>query len=413
MPDSKKPGHPMPASAVFTCFPKLPTELRIKIWEEAVQHVDRRRRVVNMFLPPVKQHKPVIARGAPILLLLNEEHLRNSDMLASLLVTNTESRGVALRYLARRPPQDPFPPFIERQMSLDFAGDWRPFCRRLRYLSEGLSVHPARDAVFINGIDWHPQSPKGDQTSMCLLPDAIPPLGVPRLWRPWLVGIHGRTILPPEHGFISRFRTIIMPAHGLIDHRDGKALLGDPTFDYLVRFLPPPRLPGDDSDPEAVFIAIVGTPYRGRNLQMEDLEFIPDDEVQRIYEDACNSLKLVKPPPPQTKQQRAVSSALHRDVLLMTAVWEEWKLRAEQIHREPLVWGPEKLKNYGWNDPEQRVFPKCHKLQFARIKQEALERVRAEEVFPTKTEETTWSQWLREQEEEEERWRNFALRGGK
>ena len=58
-----------------------------------------------------------------------------------------------------------------------------------------------------------------------------------------------------------------MPVRGLVDYMPPEALFPNPMHPA--------------SSVTNTFIALVGH-YRGRNLQMDDLEFTPDDQIQRV-----------------------------------------------------------------------------------------------------------------------------------
>lgn len=161
--DTLELGRAAPTS--FECFPNLPTELRLKIWEEAVRQVDHTRRVVHLF---VKCLKPPVSQSQMRLSLLNSDYLLKTDSITRLVITNTESRHVALRYLAEHPlRENPFPEHdplrgdplqtvIQRWKSKHSS--WATSHVRLFEHLYKLGVDPTRDALFLNGMDIKPEA---------------------------------------------------------------------------------------------------------------------------------------------------------------------------------------------------------------------------------------------------------------
>jgi hypothetical protein len=335
----------------FSFFPALPAELRLQIWESALETMQEPR-VVNIF---VKCHNPTRLFSLPSrLTVLNNEYLRRTDVVSSLLGVNSEARSAALAYLAAHPADEAREALIWRSKKAQRWKGLYKLCVDLLHLR----IDPKRDALFLNGLDLEPILQDGVPTGQFRIPDfpdAIDRVLPLSLLPPWYMtdqppvanraNRNVRELEGPERTFTSRFRTVIMPVHGLIDPWGGKeaeALFDDPMlapYDRLGYF---PALLNREMGLKT-FIAVVGH-YRGRNLQLADLEFM----------DAGGDFR------------RARYGSIHqRDVLVMTAVWEEWILYARIRHDC-------EVRRYTQLDlgPFQRPT-----LRFARVNEEVLARL--------------------------------------
>ncbi|KAL2132250.1 hypothetical protein VTI74DRAFT_4045 [Chaetomium olivicolor] len=340
----------------FPRFVDLPAELRLHIWEEAVRI--REPRVINIF---VKCQNAQIQRPPSRLKLLNVSGLRRTEMAHKLLGTNYEARAVALAYL-------------DSQLLDETGGDlvWRSRRQqrwkglyKLGCLLRDLRIDPKRGVLFLNGLDLDPVLKRGipAESTRFRRPDGSPLL-LPERMRastldpPQPGKEHSRALEGPERIFTSFFRTIIMPVNGLLDRQKGGATFGSPLYAIFRGYLAPPN----DGTADITFIALVGG-YRGRNLQMADLEFIPDDEVESVRREGWPTRLF-----PESNRWLA-RSILHRDVLVMTAVWREW------IHDSPYTY----LHRLWRFEGRKRFW--LPKLRFARVKQEVLDRLTEGDMY--------------------------------
>ncbi|KAK3305029.1 uncharacterized protein B0T15DRAFT_531115 [Chaetomium strumarium] len=361
------------SSCSFSLFPILPAELRLQIWESALAMQEPR--VLNIF---VKCHDPKRFFSPPSrLTMLNNEYLRRTDMVSTLLGVNSESRYAALAYLAAHPADEARKALLWRSKK---AQRWKGLYKLGVDLLH-LRIDPKRDALFLNGLDLEPilhqdGAPTGQFRR--IPPDAANPILV-LLPRRLSEQEQGGTLYPdgarrnirelegPERTFTSRFRTVIMPVHGLIDPWGREGVLENPM-------LPPfDRLAGYHTMLREMalktFIAVVGH-YRGRNLQLADLDFIPESEVARIVKEH-EAGSTSGGGDGGGGRGGAVRSILHRDVLVMTAVFREWMRCGRIVHdcaarRCPQI-------DYG---PFRRPA-----LRFARVKEEVLARLSPQDQY--------------------------------
>ncbi|KAJ4288353.1 hypothetical protein N0V88_007391 [Collariella sp. IMI 366227] len=234
------------------------------------------------------------------------KHLHHTDGFNSLLGTNYEAREATLAYLASHPQNEIHDHRYRRQqrwMGLPYlARD----LRRARF-------DPVKDVLFLNGLDVEYDALPPDETSALLLPVRLQENAtlVPNREK------HTRCLDLPEGVFLSMFRNVMMPVYGIIDQARPEGLFDDTMYPDTMGLYPHGKLR------DRMFIALVGN-YLGRNLQMEDVEFIPDQEVDQVRREGIEAMRE-----PGTGRRRA-ASVLHRDVLVMTAVWAMWNSIHEQ-----------------------------------------------------------------------------------
>jgi len=357
-------------SRTFSHFPLLPAELRLLIWTAATDQRTQDPRVVNMFV------------GGPFEWRRHRMHITNLLWLEArngannVLGTSTEARAAARRYL--EPRRGVQPPTITFSQTCS-----RIWARRMQDLGGPLvrlRVDPTWDILFINGLDIHAAdraasadavAQEGGQRDWAGVPSLLPhfPPRVSsraiRYREPWR-GDHSLGLWGPEAEILSQFRTIIMPVQGLIEPPpEGRSLprmFTDPfvgwSFDWPGG---PPGTPGD-MDKDRTFIALLGGPYRGRNLQMEDIELISEAAIDAIRCEAA-----------QGGDTGRAGTAVQRDVVVMTAIWECWTHRL-QVFRDA------DLQRFTAENP--KVAPSVlGTLRFARIKQGVCEALTEEDVF--------------------------------
>ncbi|KAL2115218.1 hypothetical protein VTJ04DRAFT_10881 [Mycothermus thermophilus] len=188
-----------------------------------------------------------------------------------------------------------------------------------------------------------------------------------RQWRTRF-GIHSRELGDPERDFISKFGTIMMPVQGLYDWLDAGALFHDSTYtdnclETLLNIHQRVSLTLMARESQT-FIAIVGSSYRGCNLQMSDLEFLSADEVEKAYQAAVSKMmfgkRLLKA---SGKRRLELPTALELDVFSMRSLWNAWDAHARAVSHWAEV-------------PVRRP-----RLQFARIKEEAFARLKVEYMY--------------------------------
>lgn len=331
----------------FPQFSQLPAELRLLIWEAAADQQAQVPRVVNMSVRgQVWDRSP-----RPRLHVTNKSWLQADPRAASLLRTNREARAAASAFLQSHPrlPGRTLVIFIAGNSTTVRLGRafGTPLCQ--------LSLDPTRDILFLNGLDLHIHAPAattaaepdGETTTSLVLPHGLATWGA---ISPTWVRHHAFRLSNIEHQALCQFRTVVMPVQGLVEQVEQ----GEPRFftdifaQIAVRQRPEPvsRRSGEGID--RTFIALVGR-YRGGNLQMDDIEFIPDEELKRVREEA--------------REQVAygwAKSVLDRDVLVMTAIWAQWTYGAAEVfdvNRDMVLMDAK----YG---PAIR-----RTLQFARVKQ--------------------------------------------
>jgi hypothetical protein len=332
------------------------------IWNVALELEEQRPRVVNIFM---KSHNPKRYFAPPARLTpLNTKWLHERNAFDSLLRVNYEARATAQAYLTSHPADEAEAALLWRSRKHQ---RWKGIYDLAAHLLK-LRINPPRDVLFLNGLDLEPIYDGEVPTNVFLIPNpADPPLLPERLRIQTLQDQlsfkhHTRYLGEVEHTFASFFGTIMMPVHGLVEQHGAEGLFKHPWSTTRDTDL---RTPMDRN-----FIALVGH-YRARNLQMDDLEFIPDVEVARIRREAWSKSTGWT----SNTNRRVASSVLHRDVLVMLAVWEEWSGRRGKNN----IWERE-IELYKLRDRDHRVSERV-KLRFARVKQEVLDRLVPEDVY--------------------------------
>jgi hypothetical protein len=347
----------------FPQFTLLAAEIRLMIWNAALELDEQQPRVVNIFM---KSHNPKRFFAPPSrLTVLNTKWLHGRNGIDSLLSVNYEARAMAQAYLASHPADEAEATLLWRPRRYQ---RWKGIYDLAAHLLK-LRINPPRDVLFLNGLDVEPIYEDRVPTNVFLTPDpADPPLLPEGLTGPSLHDYlsmrgHTRYLGEVEHTFASTFGTVMMPVHGLIEERGARGLFEHPWRTTRDTDL---RTPMDRT-----FIALVGH-YRGRNLQMDDLEFIPDVEVGRIRREAWRK----KAGWTSNANTRVASSVLHRDVLVMLAVWKEWGSRGGKAN----IWEQE-IEVYQLRDLNNERVSERVRLRFARVKQEVLDRLTPEDVY--------------------------------
>lgn len=353
-------GATVEAPTSFLPFALLTAEIRLMIWNAALEEPC----VVNIFMK--YRDRRGYFEPPSRFTVLNTKSLHQRSAINSLLSVNYEARSIAQDYLDTH--------FVdEAQAALPWGSKGcRKHWRALHDLGAqllNLRIDPQKDILFLNGLDLEPVFDGDTPTNVFLTPDPADPPLLPERLRgqtlhphpsPNTRRLHTRGLGETEALFTGRFNTIIMPIHGLVDQRAPEGLFQHPWNYTPDTNLCPPT--------DKTFIALVGH-YRGRNLQMDDLEFIPDAEVARIRREAWGRSTGWTTSNANT---RVASSVLHRDVLVMTAVWEEWAGRRGSLE-DGYKWGRGiPLCQLGWD----AHVVECVRLRFARVKQEALDRLR-------------------------------------
>lgn len=266
-------------------------------------------RVVNTSIktPSLERHRLCPSPRVGCLEVLNAGWLRQRDGINNIAATNHEARTVVREHLASHP--------------FDKA--------RQNPTSIRLDPGPKADILFINN-------------------------GNPR---------HPLTLTLRESGFTNRFHTIIIPVAGLM-------LANNDQPPRPALYVRDPLLPTAtqlhngvfDRAADKTFIALVGEPYRGNNLQMGDLEFISDAEVARVRggwrERGSRCVRWLLGGKRRGDGDGGVAeSMLRRDVLVMMVIWERWTEQAKRAH---LGMG----KGYSHVSGVDRP-----KLRFARVKE--------------------------------------------
>jgi hypothetical protein len=155
-------------------------------------------------------------------------------------------------------------------------------------------------------------------------------------------GKHTRALEEDEGEFTRLFRTIIMPVHGLVEQGRPEAVFNRPlTVSAWWRDW------HEEIMADKTFIALVGQ-YRGRNLLMADLEFIPNEEIERIRGEVHERWA-------EGMSQLKVTNILYRDVILMTAIWSLWR--------------------------DSRMTTNGPTLRFARVKEQVLDRLTHADIY--------------------------------
>ncbi len=339
----------------FPQFPLLPAELRILIWNAATDQRLQPPRVINMFI------RGPFSWDHGRMAITNLAWLRAHNAAGNLLRASAEARAVARRYLDLRPGAS------ERSIRVYQSRRIITAIRINEIGSPLLSVHadPKWDVLFLNGLDLdaaerntgtHPAAEEGGQPSTADVPILLPP--IPPRVSAWALrrrepfrSEHSLALHGLEAELLCQFSTVIMPVQGLVEPplEDRRLCLNftAPFLDWSFERLAEPV---GESDRRRTFIALVGDPYRGRNLQMEDIEFIPDAEIHRVWGEATQ----------QHADNGRVESSLHRDVLVMKTVWESWELHLKAFRDADLKTLPPQ---------HPRVAPfKLGRLRFARVK---------------------------------------------
>ena len=351
------------APTSFPQFPLLAAEIRVMIWNAALRLEEQGPRVVNIFM---KSHNTKRYFAPPArLTVLNTKSLHRRNASDSLLGVNYEARAIAQAYLASHPADEAEAALLWRPRKIQ---RWKSIYDLGAHLLK-LRINPPRDVLFLNGLDLEPIYDGKIPTNVFLPPNpADPPLLPKRLGGQILedqqpsFSSHTRGFGEVEHTFASFFGTIIMPVHGLVEQHAAEGLFKHPWSTTRDTDLRKPM--------DRTFIALVGH-YRGRDLQMDDLEFIPNVEVARIRREAWS--KSVGGT--SNADKRVASSVLHRDVLVMLAVWRNWCC----MRGEDRVWEQE-MELYRLRDRDHGVSERV-RLRFARVKQEVLDRLAPEDVY--------------------------------
>lgn len=368
----KKTSTTDDTSQTFPQFALLPAELRLLIWTAATDQRTQDPRVVNMFV------------GGPFEWRRRRMHITNllwlqaRDGANNVLGTSTEARAAARRYL--EPQRGVQSPLVSLHQTCSVI-----WARRIQDLGGPLvrlRVDPTWDILFLNGMDIHAANRTAnidaaaqgegqcDSAGVPALLPHFPPRVSSRAIRhrePWR-GDHSLGLWGLEAEILSQFRTIIMPVQGLVEPPpEGRSLprtFTDPfvgwSFDWPGG---PPGTPGD-MDKDRTFIALLGGPYRGRNLQMEDIELISEAEIDAIRYEAA-----------QGGDPGRAGSTVQRDVVVMTAVWECWTHRL-QVFRDA------DLQRFAADNPNMAPSV-LGTLRFARIKQGVCEALTEEDIFVT------------------------------
>ena len=336
----------------FPQFSQLPAELRLLIWEAAADQQAQVPRVVNMSVRgQVWDRSP-----RPRLHVTNKSWLQADPRAASLLRTNREARAAASAFLQSHPrlPGRTLVIFIAGNSTTVRLG--RAFATPLCQLC----LDPTRDILFLNGLDLYvharaaptPTEPGGEAAISLVLPHGLSAWGA---ISPTWVRYHAFRLNIIEHQALCQFRTVVMPVQGLVQQAEE----GQPSFFTDIFSQLAVRSCREPVSCRRTFIALVGR-YRGGNLQMDDIEFIPDEELKRVREEARE----------QVAHGRA-KSVLDRDVLVMTAIWAQWTYGAAEVfdvNRDMVLMDGK----YG---PAIR-----RTLQFARVKQGVCAEQRGERI---------------------------------
>lgn len=338
-------------------FVDLPPELRLQIWDAVLQARVDEPQVINIL---VKPFNPKRFFGPPSrLTVLNKAWLRANDGSSNLLGTNYEARTVAQVFLASHPYQRSHPwsgtPGVLQQTSR--RGQKWMGLYWLGRLLERLRIDPERDVLFLNGLDLHPDYAVNPPVkSNCQQPSLL----LPEKFGEWmsfstLQFRHSLQLEDREVDLTSQFRTIIMPVEGLVKQGFAGGSNADDRGLCSTIFRDPMRLPinGPRDRPgartERTFVALIGH-YRGRNLQMADLEFVSHDEINKIKREGWEP------------GQRMAKSVLQRDVLVMEQVWRHW------------------ITCMDWEN-DTYGYSRVRRLRYARVRQKALDRLAPDDLY--------------------------------
>ncbi len=239
----------MAPEKVFTGFVRLPAELRLQIWHEALQ-LPQSPRIINIFLQ-CRRASP--QRQVAHLAVPNFDQLQQTDTIGNLLATNHETRMAAQAYLAKNPVWRP----REKPSWWEWVFDLGPLLQRLR-------IDPTRDILFLSGVDLENPRLGVPSRNLFRLPDA-----------PFFSSGPG-SLQYPESMLLRLFRTIILPVDGCVENQEIREIFNSPLFVLRDRGLPMHVLPANSR-----LVIIVGG-YKGRKLQLGDLEVIPEAVINRI-----------------------------------------------------------------------------------------------------------------------------------
>lgn len=327
-------------SAGFPQFSLLPTEIRLQIWNAFLMMQTYEPRVINISVGTRHSANPYPTRS--VLKLLNLDYLRRADGFRSLLQTNWEAREATIEHLETHPPNHDYPYGTSPRQQ-----KWMGVYRLNRSLHRA-GFDPARDVLFLSWSDNFMSEVPQSVDAELLLPERFEAgeLAETTRWRPAHQS-HG--LNRAETDFTSLFRTFMMPVHGLVDREAPEGVFSDPMW-------PTGGIRSDhkyERMEDKAFIALVGgCGTAGENLQMKDIEFIPDETVEKIRREAGDGTLV------QGTNRRLAESVLHRDVLLMTAVWNDWKSQVDP--------GRHYIRH--WNESSVEVFHR-RRLRFARVKE--------------------------------------------
>ncbi len=193
----------------FPRFGQLPAEIRLLIWNAAIDEESQRPRVVNILI----KAKAWDRSHPPRLHVINKSWLQTYGRAGNLLATNREARAAAEAFL-RSPPRVP-----ARKLAFAIAGNAKT-CRFGRALAKPLielEPDPTRDILFLNGLDTHtaaPVPPEGEPSHSMPLPRGLETLAhiVPVWGR-----LHTFRLSMIELYALCQFRTVVMPIQGLVE----------------------------------------------------------------------------------------------------------------------------------------------------------------------------------------------------
>ena len=322
---------PVPEETAFPGFVCLPAELRLQIWREALQ-LPQGPRIINIFLQ-CRRASP--QRQVAHLAVPNLDQLQQTDVIGNLLATNHEARMAAQAYLAENPSWRP----QENPSWWEWVFDLGPLLQRLR-------VDPTRDILFLSGVDLE-----------------NPRLGVPsrnifRLPNAPLLSPGPHSLHYPESIFLRLFRNVIMPVDGGVENQKIRGIFDSPFLVLRDRGLPMHVLPANSR-----FLILVGG-YKGRKLQLGDLEVIPEDVISQI----CSGL-------PTGASLRTIALAI-RCVLRAS---HGFRVAFNELDEKPP------------SSPPSHGHCASHKLLFVRVKEEVRNRLTQNDVYlPKRMESHAW-----------------------
>jgi hypothetical protein len=322
----------------------------VTIWNQAIDAVyTDKARVVNIFLE-CRDYGTENSR----LTVLNLNWLSGNNILGTLRCTSREARAIATAYVDSRSL-----PHWNRSIISHLGRGWTGPGTPYDALRE-LYIDPARDVLFLNGLDVDfvpkPRDSFLDKPFFRLARsnEGMNPLFLPN----WVLGLdveptrrtgHFRNLSIYESLFTSQFSTIIMPIHGLVQLRQTERVFTEPFWARTA---------------DVTFIALFGQ-YRGRNLQLGDLEFISDDQIGEMMAE----LHLQPGRWVPGTGRMAAPSIEHRDLVTLMGVYDEW------AHTE---------SPYSHIFNSHNVFPielDMPRFRFARVREEVLRGLSPEEMY--------------------------------